>query len=85
VISQPNGTVGIGMSHCPDWENAKPAAVVNIEKPILVTLGFICTLLGFFLQFLTIPKSQTRREIVEELRLIRKTRKSIENLADKST
>jgi hypothetical protein len=51
LISLPNGNgIGMGMSSCPEWENARPAAVVNIEKPWLVSIGFVILCFGFLLQ-----------------------------------
>src|ERR1700691_5183089 len=55
LIALPNGGFQMGIQKCPEWENARPAAVVNIERPSFVTLGFICTTLGFLLQFLSVP------------------------------
>jgi len=43
---------------CPDWENARPAAVVNIEHPPFITLGFILTtLVSCFILSFPKPKS----------------------------
>ena len=68
IVSDPfqNG-VAIGTS-CPDWKQARPAAVVNVEKPFLVTIGFILLTLGFFLQFMSIPSVRTISQIRKELK-----------------
>ena len=59
----PKNTFVIGQANCPEWEHARPAAVVNIERPIFVTIGFALTSLGFFLQFLSIPSPKTIAQI----------------------
>ncbi|MDQ2947815.1 MAG: hypothetical protein M3Y27_18090 [Acidobacteriota bacterium] len=55
IVSEPGGGFGFGTSKCPEWERARPAAVVNIEKPFLVTIGFILIAVGFFVQYLSAP------------------------------
>ena len=65
----------LGASRCPDWQNARPAAVVNIENPFLVTLGFILLLLGFAIQYFSIPNSETVEQLRKELKLLRKLQK----------
>jgi hypothetical protein len=77
MIASKDGGWVIGAMSCPDWVNAKPAAVVNIEKPILVTVGLLSTLAGFTLQFFTIPNDLTEDEINRNLRLLRKLRKQL--------
>ena len=64
-----NGDFGfvLGMRRCPDWENAKPAAVVHIEKPYFVTLGFVLLTIGFLLQLLSIPNPKTASQISQEI------------------
>jgi hypothetical protein len=58
----------IGGGACPDWEHAKAAAVVNIEHPMLVGLGFLMIAAGFVLQYLAIPQPQTIAQIRSELK-----------------
>jgi hypothetical protein len=57
---------------CPEWENARPAAVVNVEKPFWVTLGFIIISLGFLLQYLAVPDPRTIEQLRTELKAVRK-------------
>jgi hypothetical protein len=66
---------GVGMSKCPDWENAKPAAVVNIEYPFMVTLGFSLTLAGFLIQYLSVPDPRTIDALRAEITTLKKRRK----------
>lgn len=66
---------------CPDWEQARPAAVVIIEKPLFVTIGFGLTTLGFLLQFLSIPSPRTIAQMRKELRDLEKARKLREKMA----
>ena len=68
VVALPGGAWTIGSQQCPDWENARPAAVVNIEKPGFVTLGFILTTLGFLFQFLSFPSPKSSAQMRKELK-----------------
>jgi hypothetical protein len=68
LVSYANGNWGMGIYTCPEWEHARPAAVVNIENPSFVTLGFICTTLGFLLQFLSVPSPQTTSQMRQEIK-----------------
>ena len=63
------GETGMGIAGaCPAWPNARPTAVVNIEKPYMVTLGFILTSLGFLLQVLAIPSPKTIAQMRADLK-----------------
>src|SRR5438477_5134189 len=59
IIAIPNDGFTIGTSSCPEWVNARPAAVVNFENRTFVWLGGILTFLGFAIQFLAIPSPKT--------------------------
>ena len=51
--------VRFGIPGCPSWQNARPAAVVNIEHPKFEALGFFLLILGFGLQYFAVPKPAT--------------------------
>lgn len=78
MVADGTGSVGLGFGMCPHWEDARPAAVVNVEHPSFVTLGFLASVTGFLLQFLTVPRRKTLAEINEELRILRKHKKMLE-------
>jgi hypothetical protein len=60
---------------CPDWDTGRPAAVVIIEKPLFVTIGFTLTSLGFLLQFLSLPSPKTIAQMHKELKELEKAEK----------
>ena len=62
----------VGGGECPDWRNAKPAAVVNMEHPWLVKFGFLLIGLGFFMQLLTacFPKENDPTTVNESVTVI---------------
>jgi hypothetical protein len=68
VVSHPNGGFAIGSSTCPEWERARAVAVVNVERPIFVTIGFAFASFGFLLQFLSIPSAKTIAQIRADLK-----------------
>jgi len=78
LIALPGGGWTIGSQQCPDWENARPAAVVNIEKPGFVTLGFILTTLGFLLQFLSFPSPKSAAQMRIELKAAERAERKAE-------
>ena len=39
----------VGSANCPDWQHARPAAVVNIEHPSFLTIGFSLLFFGFIM------------------------------------
>src|SRR2546425_71452 len=44
IVQLPGGGIAGGLTQCPNWGNdARAVAVVNIEHPIFVTVGFILT------------------------------------------
>lgn len=53
---------------CPNWPSARPTAVVNVERPYLVTIGFILASLGFLLQVLATPSVKTISQIRADLK-----------------
>lgn len=75
-------------SPCPEWQNARSVAVVNIEKPILVTVGFSILTMGFLLQFLSIPSPKTVAQMRKDLKDVEraeKLRKRIEQHQQSNT
>jgi len=75
LTSHPGGAFSLGSSTCPEWEHARPAAVVNVERPAFVTMGFILTLIGFILQFLAFPSSKSVAQMREELKAAKRLEK----------
>ena len=63
--------LGIGQM-CPEWEHARPAAIVNLELPWLANLGFILTLIGFVLQYFAFPGPRSIAEMRQELKIAKK-------------
>lgn len=74
VLVEATGRGGyvIGGSKCPDWQNARPAAVVNIERPFMVTIGFLLLTAGFFFQYLSVPDPATIEQLRQDIRAIRR-------------
>jgi len=71
-MNTPNGGLEMGLRGCPDMEHGKPAAVVNIEWPILVTVGFLLMAAGFTLQYFSIPDPQTVEEMRRDLKELKR-------------
>ena len=72
IESDSKSGIIMGTRGCPSWEESRPAAVVNIEHPAFEGLGFALLLLGFLIQYLSVPQPRTIQEIREELRTLRK-------------
>ena len=68
IVKGENG-FGIGEQSCPEWDNARPAAVVNFERPWMVKTGLILTILGFLMQFLAIPGPKSLSQMREDIRV----------------
>jgi hypothetical protein len=71
LASDAHSGVSFGHMGCPNWDKARPAAIVSIEHPFFEGLGFVCLLAGFLLQFLSVPQPRTIAEIRKELKLSR--------------
>jgi hypothetical protein len=54
ALSTVENNVGFGGA-CPEGTPARPIALVTIEYPKLVTIGFLLTMLGFLLQWFSFP------------------------------
>jgi hypothetical protein len=84
ILSQANGTSAICIGEtaifkgrgnsivfgtgCPDWPNAKPIALVTVEKPTFLYLGFTSLMLGFLIQLIGIASPKSIREMRLELK-----------------
>jgi hypothetical protein len=75
IVSDSKSGIIMGHRGCPDWEHAKPAAVVNIEHPTFEGLGFLILLAGFLLQYLAVPQPKTIAQIREELKRLKAEQK----------
>ena len=78
MIATPDRGWLIGAQQCPDWENARPAAVVNVEHPSFITLGFILTTFGFLLQFLSFPSPKSAAQMRSELKAAERAERKAE-------
>jgi hypothetical protein len=58
--SFPDGRWFMGAGACSDNPAlARSVAVVSVERPAFVTIGFILTTIGFLLQYLAVPSPKT--------------------------
>lgn len=83
VIKTPTG-YGVGWAECPDWKDSRPAAIVNFEHPILVTIGFAMLSLGFLLQILAIPSPKTIAQMRTDIK-VAKTQQRLEESRQKQS
>jgi hypothetical protein len=67
MVFMKNGGM-FGNLACPEWENSRAVAIVNVEHPIFVTIGFLLTAIGFLLQFLAVPSPKTIAQMRAELK-----------------
>ena len=73
--AMPNGGLGIGLTGrgiCENPEQSRAIALVNIEHPTLVTIGFLTLVFGFLLQFLSVPSVKTIAQLRKELKELQK-------------
>jgi hypothetical protein len=68
LVSDASSSIMLGHKGCPNWENAKPAAVVNIEHPAFEGLGFSLLIIGFSLQYFSVPHPATIAQLRKELK-----------------
>jgi hypothetical protein len=71
-------TRGVFLGHhgCPATSDDRRAAVVNTEYPALVTIGFLMTLIGFSIQFFSVPEPRTIAQLRQEIKLLKAKQKS---------
>jgi hypothetical protein len=77
IETDAKGRTGLGEYGCPSWADAKPAAVVNIEHPKFVGLGFLILVAGFLLQLLAVPEPRTIEALRQEMRVLKEQRKQV--------
>jgi len=56
ILTARGSAISVG-GPCPAGPDAKPLALVSIEHPRMVTIGFVLTLLGFLLQWFSFPSA----------------------------
>jgi hypothetical protein len=66
-----HGEVFIGGNGCPTSEDDRPAAVVNTEHPLFITIGFCCILIGFITQFFAVPEPKTIAQLRHEIKMLK--------------
>jgi hypothetical protein len=97
IITQPNGTTAMCMGStalfegragsfimgtgCPDWKDAKPIALVTVEKPVLVYLGFALLTFGFLIQLLSVPSPKSLAQMRADVKAAEKEQKLAKRLA----
>jgi uncharacterized membrane protein len=74
VVDVPPAGLQLGTHSCPDWENARPAAVINIEHPMFITIGFLLISLGFLIQFLSVSNPATLQQLRDEMKRSKRKR-----------
>ena len=55
ILTAKNGVFVLGDMPCPEWEGAKPAAVIYTERPTFLSAGLGLTIIGFLIQVLAVP------------------------------
>lgn len=61
----------IGHEGCPAAQQARPAAVVNVEHPCFVTVGFLLIVFGFIIQFFAVPEPKSIAGLRKEIKLLK--------------
>ncbi len=61
---------------CPDWKDARPAAIVNLDEPWLASIGLLLLLGGFLLQLLAIPGPKTTAQLRADLKRVQAEEKA---------
>jgi hypothetical protein len=68
IVSDGKNGISLGHPGCPDWEDARPAAVVSIEHPWFEKAGFSLLILGFLLQCFPVPQAETVAHLRKQLK-----------------
>ncbi|WP_186214221.1 hypothetical protein [Burkholderia gladioli] len=63
VTDSTNGIL-LGARNCPDWQHARPAAVVTSEHPLAFLLGLYVTMAGFLIQLLLVADWKPLRWLI---------------------
>jgi hypothetical protein len=64
--------VAFGHEGCPAATDDRPAAVVNTEHPVFVTIGFLLILFGFIVQYFSVPEGRSISDLREEIKLLKR-------------
>jgi hypothetical protein len=80
---------GTGPSHgfiigtmCPDSPDARPIAIVTVEKPALIYIGFGLLTLGFLTQLMSVPSPKTLAQMRADVKAAEKAQKLAKKLAN---
>lgn len=66
---------------CPDWPDARPIAIVTVEKPSLIYIGFALLTLGFLMQLLSVPSPKTLAQMRADIKAAEQQAKLAKKLA----
>jgi hypothetical protein len=80
VFANKGNVVEFGLG-CPDPTNARPIAIVTVEKPALIYIGFALLTLGFLTQLLSVPSPKTLAQMRADVKAAEKTQKLAKRLA----
>jgi len=76
LMAMPNGGWSVGSDRCYEWDIGNPAAIVKVENPRGVWVGFGLVVLGSLMQlFTSFAGTRTEAELRADLRAIKKLSK----------
>jgi len=76
LMAMPNGGWSVGSDRCYEWDTGNPAAIVKVENPRGVWVGFGLVVLGSLMQlFTSFAGTRTEAELRADLRAIKKLSK----------
>jgi hypothetical protein len=85
VVTGMRGMMMIGAGTCTPSKDSKPIALVTVERPILIYLGFTILLSGFLIQLLSIPSPKSLAQMRAEIKAIEREQKLAKKLASLKT